>query len=212
MGRKLPWNRILIRSGFRLRQDGESFDLSAEYLDNRKYLKKLYREYVVRAGIDPASHKYILTPDRFVPGIAEVDEDIWLDTVESIHGGAEGGYPYELFILDTYMAGLVRAIDDLGLKTCYSCDGHDSEPPSIGFNNKCDEAIFFFLCKSTRVNAAHPQRPVFPRQRPSWGGALEIQMNRRVLPDFAEQIVGKQQELRDWVKHSRAIWAAMEAS
>ena len=67
----------------------------------------------------------------FTPSQNKVDENAWLHIVEQCHGGAEGGPSYELQIMDTYMAGLVRWMNEIGIQTSSSCDGHGNMPPRL---------------------------------------------------------------------------------
>jgi len=63
--------------------------------------------------------------------------DDWLKAIEALHTGAEWGASdmaqIELKIMDTYMAGLVRWLNYIGLSTTYSCDGHNRKAPVITF-------------------------------------------------------------------------------
>lgn len=113
--KKLPWSKILIRSGFLSNPEGDlRISLSDENEQNIDYLNR-----IVNFG-----HFGVVKNSFFTPTEAHVEEDLWLSAVESCHGGAEGGAPDELPIMDTYMAGLVRWLNCLGIHTSNSCDGH----------------------------------------------------------------------------------------
>jgi len=108
----LPWHRIFIRSGFNVKKDDLSFPEETE--DNLSYLK-----YLLDQG------KFgVLDGRSFIPDEPEIDQGRWLSTVEKHHYGAEGGQPDCLEIMDTYMAGVIRWISHVELKTTYSCQGH----------------------------------------------------------------------------------------
>lgn len=112
---KIPWSRIMIRSGFLANQEDDlCISLQNENEQNVDYLKS-----IVNLG-----HFGGVNNRVFMPTESHVEEDLWLRAVESCHGGAEGGAADELPIMDTYMGGLVRWLNVLGIETTFSCDGH----------------------------------------------------------------------------------------
>lgn len=113
--KRLPWSRILIRSGFLANSKGKlHISFQNEKKENIHFLKRIVEFGSFGKVVD----------DIFTPSNNEVEEDLWLSAVESCHGGAEGGAPDELPIMDTYMAGLVRWLNCIDINTSNSCDGH----------------------------------------------------------------------------------------
>lgn len=56
--------------------------------------------------------------------------------VEETHKGAEGGLYNELFIMDTFMAGIVRWLNEIGITTEFSCDGHGKRKNKLKLINQ----------------------------------------------------------------------------
>lgn len=112
---KLPWERILVRSGFIANPEGGCISLVDETDQNVGYLKK-----IVNYGSFGAVENKTFTPEA-----KHIEERVWLRAVESCHGGAEGGTADELPIMDPLMAGLVRWLNLVGVETTSSCDGHE---------------------------------------------------------------------------------------
>ncbi|NCC26480.1 MAG: hypothetical protein EOM25_14970 [Deltaproteobacteria bacterium] len=118
----IPWNRILIRSGFVFEETNGAFDFSAENEPNRAYLGRMLAELGLTGHFDGTV---------FRPPSPEYDENSWLSAWEGIHSGSEGpsknqmGFEnIDLEEMDTAMAGVVRWLNRMGHDTVYSCDGH----------------------------------------------------------------------------------------
>lgn len=120
------WDRILVRSGFHAPPCSDGFDLTNENQENRRFLAKILKAI----GLPESFNGRV-----FSPPVERFDESAWLDAVERLHRGVEGsasGFDnIELGIMDTYMAGIVRWLNALGLLTEYSCDGHGQKPPRL---------------------------------------------------------------------------------
>lgn len=131
----IEWERALIRSGFRVTNKDEKLLLLKENSDNIKYLKKILKEISMDKFLD--ENKKVFNPPTNI-----VNKNQWLNIIEAIHSGAEGGNSsidnIDLQIMDTFMAGVVRWINALGIDTHYSCDGHGQKNPKIYVNNKND--------------------------------------------------------------------------
>lgn len=123
---KLPWERILIRSGFLAKPEGDQIiSLAGETDQNVGYLKKI-SDY---GGFGAVEDK------TFTPTEKHVEEYLWLRAVDSCHSGAEGGTADELSIMDPLMAGLVRWLNIVGVETTFSCDGHGRNPARLECND-----------------------------------------------------------------------------
>ncbi len=127
--------RLLIRSGFKVELNKNGIDLSYECPDNQSYLKRILK----CLNANDVMKEHILCIDK------EIEENEWLDTIDELHGGAEGGRAEELGIMDTYIAGIVRWANEIGFRSYYSCDGHQTNPPKISFLESYDGIIFKFF-------------------------------------------------------------------
>ncbi|MCU0237682.1 MAG: hypothetical protein MUC72_11460 [Acidobacteria bacterium] len=116
---RVSWLRALLRSGFMAREAENRISLADETEANRKYLQKLLA----------AGHFGTLKNGVFLPNEPYVEESYWLRAVDSTHGSAEGGQADDLAIMDTHMAGLVRWLNQVGIGTELSCDGHGEKKP-----------------------------------------------------------------------------------
>lgn len=116
----ITWPRLLIRSGFRITVEDEQIVI-AEDDCNLVYLKKILE----KRGLARLEGK------RFFPNSEQPDERAWLSSVEESHSSGETSMPFYLEIMDTYMAGIVRWINEIGIRTIISCDGHGKEEPFI---------------------------------------------------------------------------------
>lgn len=126
------WNRLFIRHGFMVNEENANvFSCKKETEENRSFLleslNKLSITYEYAFGM-----LTILSP--------VVSEEKWLDCVDfQNRGGGEGPWfrpgqeEPKVRELDTYIAGLVRQMNRLGLHTIYCCDGHGRQSPSISF-------------------------------------------------------------------------------
>jgi hypothetical protein len=126
----LSWGKLFIRSGFIFEKLNNAYDFSSENSQNISYLKEILSKLEVA---DQFSSK----DNTFKPHLKRFSEDDWLKAIEALHTGAEWGASdmaqIELKIMDTYMAGLVRWLNYIGLSTTYSCDGHNRKAPVITF-------------------------------------------------------------------------------
>jgi hypothetical protein len=116
---RVSWLRALLRSGFMAREAENKITLADENEANKKYLQKLLA----------AGHFGTLKNDIFLPNEPYVEESYWLRAVDSTHGTAAGGQADDLGVMDTYMGGLVRWLNQVGISTELSCDGHGEKKP-----------------------------------------------------------------------------------
>ncbi|KMY55301.1 peptidase M28 [Bacillus sp. FJAT-27231] len=126
------WNRLFIRQGFMVEEkEANKFFCWTETEKNIDFLleslAKLSVEYSLEQGI-----LTIMSP--------AVSEEEWLRAVSFKHrGGGEWAWFHpgeeepKIKELDTYISGVVRHLNRLGLHTTYSCDGHERRNPSIEF-------------------------------------------------------------------------------
>ncbi len=116
---RVSWLRALLRSGFMAQEIDGRISLAEETEGNKRFLQKLLA----------AGHFGTLKNNVFLPSESYVEESYWLRTVDSSHGSAEMGKADDLAIMDTCMAGLVRWLNQLGIGTELSCDGHGEKRP-----------------------------------------------------------------------------------
>jgi hypothetical protein len=181
----------LVRSGFNANNGADGFDFASETEDNREYFNKILR-YSNAGGRFEGNLFYPLTP--------EINEQIWLRTVERYHTGAEGGKPgfnsIELEIMDTFMAGFTRWINYIGIVSYTSCDGHGGKiarftavEGNIEVLNRCLKLV---SNTQIRLTAGRLHLP----------GSSDYTINniRPMLLDVAEALHENRDELAKYVK------------
>jgi len=124
----ITWERALIRSGFKFQNQNNNskFTFENESESNRKYLNIILQKLKL---------ENCWSDNSFSPPQQEINEEFWLNAIEQCHSGAEGGQPDDLSIMDTYVAGVICWLNEIGIKTTISCDGHSRRPHSIGLSN-----------------------------------------------------------------------------
>lgn len=197
---EITWERIFIRSGFIFKKDGNKFDFSNETESNRNFL----RDILEKIGL----LEYYQDP-IFSPKQSTVEEDIWLNTVEDLHGGAEGGNPNDLRIMDTYVSGIIKWINAIGIKTCYSCDGHGTPPVVIQISSHDDEITSTnclnllsrrqWKCENRRLvpNVTNP------RIRQMHHGMRQANHDRLWLLDVAEKLYHNMDVLKEYITETK---------
>jgi len=116
---RVSWLRALLRSGFMAREAENRITLADETDANRKYLQKLLA----------FGHFGTLKNNILLANEPSIEESYWLRAVDGCHGSAEAGQADDLSIMDTYMGGLVRWLNQAGIGTESSCDGHGEKKP-----------------------------------------------------------------------------------
>ena len=119
MNNQIEWRRAFIRSGFNPIEADGKFDFNSENHGIQLFLHSILSELPpvgeYRSGV-------------FSPSAPTVDETNWLAAIEKVRGGSEGGHAdmerFQIEIMDTYMAGIVRWVNAAGIRTTHSCDGH----------------------------------------------------------------------------------------
>jgi hypothetical protein len=116
---RVSWLRVLLRSGFMAREAENKITLADETDANRKYLQKLLA----------FGHFGTLKNNVLLPNEPSIEESYWLRAVDGCHGSADAGQAGDLAVTDTYMAGLVRWLNQVGIGIESSGDGHGEKKP-----------------------------------------------------------------------------------
>lgn len=133
----VKWDKVFIWNGFRFQEIAPTtYDFSQEEERNIKYLEKILK----KLGYSKFFKDKIFTPPNEL-----IDKILWLKIVKNTHRGAEGGEPTDLAIMDTYMGGIIRTLNELGFNTHFSCDGHRGHINKIGLYN-IDDFKILDLC------------------------------------------------------------------
>lgn len=191
--RTIPWLRILLRSGFMAEEHSQGISLAQEAAENCEYLKKI----LDHGGFGSIQGKI------FIPNNTSIEQDIWLDAVEQCRGGAEGGSPDELNIMDTHMAGIVRWLNYIGITTTLSCDGHGRELPRIEAVDTKNAQLAAWILNGTKQcfkSSRYIVTPVNPKVRNS-----RRDFDRKILLDIAEWLHSNHASLRILVDDMRVI-------
>lgn len=194
----IPWNRAFIRSGFCFQSRDASFDFSRERLQNRVYLQTILTTMGQHENFDG---------NVFSPTVPTVDESVWLATIESSHKRAEGGDFFDLEIMDTYMAGIVRWLNIVGIETAGSCDGHATKEPYL-WVGECQGALLDYCLQvlsssrkwrfsNCREITKHVIRNNRPRSVPDY--------DRNWLLDVGEEVHRRQKSLTELVVAAKKI-------
>ncbi|MGI6621259.1 MAG: hypothetical protein ACOX35_07480 [Bacillota bacterium] len=186
------WERALVISGFVFEPLAGGFDLSQENEGNVEYLRDLL------SFIDCADD---LRGTVFKPSSLTVDVQRWVEAFECLHRGREAGprgfHNLDLRLMDTYMAGVVRWLNYIGIDTWCSCDGHGRERPWISVVEEKDADI---LCTVLETVSAGQWR--YDRRRGRLVNETVPEMgsyDRAWLFDLAEVLYGSRMQLRELV-------------
>ncbi|OEH86083.1 hypothetical protein BHU72_14235 [Desulfuribacillus stibiiarsenatis] len=200
------WENLLIKSGFVFEIGKSEIKLEMETEDNVKYLMKILQ--TVGVAFEITGYQSLRIKEI-------VDEDTWFNAIEQLHTGAEGGPHDDIKIMDTYMAGIVRRVNEIGLRTDFSCDGHGTRRPRLSFYNKSDAIIFdcclqllsnqewsyksnYEICRNQRNALRHIRDP---RTR----SIIERDFSREWLLDIAEALYTHKAALQRVVEASKRI-------
>lgn len=131
------WNSLLIRQGFMVKEVScNQFDCTRETTENMTFLL----ESLNKLGIIFSCHNGMLHIEN-----PAVSEEEWLSAVDFEYRGNDGSVYFRpseqeprIWELDTYIAGVIRHLNRLGLHTEQCCDGHDSRRPLIYFSKETD--------------------------------------------------------------------------
>jgi len=138
MKTKMTWNRIWVRHGWNLKLikddrlgTGQHYIYLNETKENFQFLCECLTKAEVAFKFDDCLK--ILTIKNEL-----MDEEKWLQIVDVEYRGRTetvGIYnetrEINLLQLDTYISGVVRQVNRLGIQTEYSCDGHEKRKPFL---------------------------------------------------------------------------------
>ena len=129
----MPWERALVLGGFDFRPMVDGFDLSCENPQNIAYLRTI---------LTRMNAEYDFAGSVFRPSSPNLSTHGWLQALEGLHEGAEAGplgfTSLNLRLMDTYMGGVVRWLNWIGITTTLSCDGHGREAPWLQVSSERD--------------------------------------------------------------------------
>ncbi|WP_297987890.1 M20/M25/M40 family metallo-hydrolase [uncultured Anoxybacillus sp.] len=179
------WNQLFIRQGFVLEEKGDNcFLCTNERRENVEFLM----ESLNLANVQYAFRNGLLTIHS-----SPICEKEWIKAVDfSDRGKGEGLWfrageeEPKVFELDTYVSGLVRELNRLGLYTKGCCDGHGRRWPHIYFDERTDMEKVMQLWNALQVNV-RLHRPY----------VVTLLTNRERLLDVAEQMRNMQ---LDWLE------------
>ncbi|MFJ5760428.1 M20/M25/M40 family metallo-hydrolase [Neobacillus sp. NPDC093182] len=128
------WNQLLIRHGFNLEEVQHNvFSCFRETEENVSFLIE---------SLEKLSVSYTCEKEQLSITSPEMDEENWIHAVDFKYRGRGEGLWFRPGIdqpkvreLDTYIAGLVRQLNRLGLTTNGCCDGHDKRNSMVSFIN-----------------------------------------------------------------------------
>jgi len=193
----ITWERALIRSGFRFEKQCNGFDLYNETDKNISFLLKIV--HMVRENQTHGFDGRIFTPSSSM-----VDESRWLDAIEQTHSGYESGAfnseNLQIGQLDTYIAGIVRWLNAIGIETIMSCDG-DGRPgrrPRVEMRNPDHGALLDYVTRVTTNDKWHYRGDKFHMRGPFNNNQLREEIyERHWLLDVGENLYRCQGPLRE---------------
>ena len=194
---RVSWLRALLRSGFMARESENKITLADESDANKKYLQKILA----------FGHFGTLKNNILLPGEPYVEESYWLRAVESCHSGAEGGSADDLAIMDTYMAGLVRWLGQVGIATEQSCDGHGEKKPFFVTVDEDNARLAAWLLnfRATQFNQAG-KTVKYAGSGPNPNATKPADRLKRML-DVAEWLAKNREDLKDMLAAMRKVSA-----
>ena len=147
MKNEIEWKRVFVRSGFLFDETSTGFSFSNEKRHNVEYLGKVFRHL----GLFEQSNVSFVR-SIFQPAVLMVDEGKWLTAIEQVHTGTEGGFSDDLEQMDTFMGGIVRWVNEAGMATSYSCDGHNRNIAELAFVSQQDGILFDYMLRVVSRN------------------------------------------------------------
>lgn len=177
------WNQLFIRQGFILEEKSPNeFICTNERKENIEFLLK---------SLDVANVDYTFWNDVLTINNPPISEKQWLEAVDFRGRGVSeilGLEEPKVFELDTYMSGIIRELNRLGLRTVSCCDGHGEGLPRIYFDNQTNMEKVMQLFRALHVNV---------RLSPLYSHRVTLRMNRERLLDLAESMRNVQV---DWLE------------
>ena len=109
--------------------------------------------------------------------------------------------------MDTYIAGIVRWVNEIGIQTDISCDGQGKKSPSLILRNTDDAAILDACLILLSDSAWRYEIPHFkyPRQPGKGISRKRTLFHRGWLLDVAEKLHEKRKELSQLIIKMRKI-------
>jgi hypothetical protein len=194
---RVSWLRALLRSGFLAQEADNRITLAEENETNKKYLQKLLA----------AGHFGTLKNNILLPNEPYVEESYWLRTVDSAHGSAEAGKADDLAVMDTYMAGLVRWLNQIGIGTELSCDGHgERKPQFIAVDEESARLAAWLLnFRATQFNQSG-KTVKYAGSGPNPNASKPADRQKKML-DVAEWLAKNRDDLRSMLVSMRRVAA-----
>lgn len=168
------WNQLFIRQGFILEEKSPNeFICTNEKKENVEFLLK---------SLDVANVDYTFWNDVLTIDNPPISEKQWLEAVDFRKRGVSeiiGLEEPKVFEVDTYISGVIRELNRLGLYTIACCDGHEKRQPHIYFHKETNMEKVMKLFRALHVNV---------RLSPSYPHRVSLRMNREQLLDLAENM------------------------
>ncbi len=194
---RISWLRALLRSGFMAKELENRISLADETEANKRYLQKLLA----------AGHFGTLKNNILLPSEPYVEESYWLQTVDSSHGGAETGKVDDLAVMDTYMAGLVRWLNQVGVGTESSCDGHGERKPSFQATDEESARLAAWLLNFKAPQFNQTGKTVkYAGAGPNPNATKPAERQKKML-DFAEWLAKNREDLKNMLVSMRKVAA-----
>lgn len=126
------WAQLFVRHGFRLvERKAGVFDCRVETEENITFLLECLRKGQIAFTYEPLLNELVMTSlPMSEGGWIQVVDFKWRGRGEGLYFRATEEAP-KVRELDTYISGIVRQLNRLGLYTDGSCDGHGRRPASI---------------------------------------------------------------------------------
>jgi hypothetical protein len=180
---KVEWEKAFVWGGFLFEKSGDSYSLTEESEENRRYLSKILNEIGFGNYFDGM---------MFKPKISKVNKQVWLDAVEKLHIEAEMGRYDQLEIMDAYMGGIVRYLNIFGFSTEQSCDGHGKRKNFLMLRNN-NQAYLLDVCMRliSKGQYAYKKSSIMRTKIPRRRSNSENNADRDYLLDIAELLKKK---------------------
>ncbi|MBW7652127.1 M20/M25/M40 family metallo-hydrolase [Anoxybacillus sp. ST4] len=141
------WNQLFIRQGFVVEEKHPNeFICTNERKENVEFLLK---------SLDVANVDYTFWDDVLTIDSPPISEKQWLKAVDVPWRGVSESLGLEepnVFELDTYMSGIIRELNRLGLRTVFCCDGHGERSPHVCFDERTNIEKVLQLLNALQVN------------------------------------------------------------
>ncbi|WP_035050809.1 M20/M25/M40 family metallo-hydrolase, partial [Anoxybacillus sp. KU2-6(11)] len=106
-------------------------------------------------SLDVANVDYTFWNDVLTIDSPPISEKQWLKAVDFPQRGvweAIGVEEPKVFELDTYMSGIIRELNRLGLRTVFCCDGHEERSPYVCLDERTNIEKVLQLLNALQVN------------------------------------------------------------